>query len=157
MSDPVTALAMTGATTLVAAMATSAWQSARARTAALFHRRGDSPRDVEAQLDRSAARVTDAGGDDGTRDGQITRWRDDLEDLLRAHPDTEGGLRVLINEIHQQLPQEQQQWVQHIIARDGGSAFGALGPGSSINVHYHTGSGHQSYTPPPEQGAEGPR
>lgn len=163
MSDPMTALAMTGATTLVAAMATSAWQTARARTVALFHRRGDSPHDIEAQLDRSAARVADAdrtdgsdgtdGSDrtDGVRDGQIARWRDDLVDLLRDQPDTEHGLRLLINEIHQQLPPVQQRWVQHITAHDGGSAYGALGPGSSVNVHHHTGPGHQPPTPSPGQ------
>ncbi|SEG95210.1 hypothetical protein SAMN05216223_13265 [Actinacidiphila yanglinensis] len=143
MADPLTALAMTGATTLVASMATSAWQSARSRTAALFHRGGEDERLVGTRLDRSAARVEGAAETDGVRDGQIGRWRDDFEDLLRDHPEAEGELRGLIQEIQRQLPPVRQQWVQHITARDGGSAYGAQGPGSSVNVHHHADSGHQ--------------
>lgn len=147
MADPVTALAMTGATTLVASMATSAWQSARSRTAALFRRGGEDERRVETRLDRSAARVEGAAETDGVSDRQIERWRDDFEDLLRDHPEAEGELRGLIQEIQRQLPPVRQQWVQHITARDGGSAHGAQGPGSSVNIHYHAGSGHQPPVP----------
>ncbi|MGK4585927.1 hypothetical protein [Kitasatospora sp. HPMI-4] len=137
--EPLVSLAMTGATTVVAAMATSAWESARARTAALFHRRGDSRQDVEAQLERSAARITSAGEAAAVREGEIARWQADLVDLLRELPDTEDGLLALIRELQQQLPPVRQQWVQHVTARDGGSAYGALGPGSSVHVHHHTG------------------
>ncbi|MGW2377398.1 hypothetical protein [Kitasatospora sp. NPDC001683] len=145
--DPVVALAMSGATTLVAAMATTAWEGARARAVALFHRRGDSRRDVEAQLERSAGRVELTGEADPVREGEIVRWRNDLVDLLRDQPDTEDGLRELIDEVRPLLPTAQQQWAQHVVARDGGSAFGALGPGSSVNVHYHAGPGHQPPAP----------
>jgi hypothetical protein len=160
MSDPVTALAMTGATTLVAAMATSAWESARSRAVALFGRRGDSERDTRARLDRSAARVRAAEPDDSAdavRTNQIARWQDDLFDLLSDRPETEGELRALIDDIQQQFPPVQQQWIQHVTARDGGSAFGALGPDSSVNVHYHTSDGELPTTPPAGPGAGGTR
>lgn len=141
MPDPVAALAMTGATTIVAAMATSAWQLARTRTAALFARRGESPREIETQLDRSAARVDAAGADgEAVRSGQVARWRDDLADLLRDHPDAEEELQALIGEVQPQLPPQQHQWIQNVSARTGGTAFGALGPGSSVHVHYHSGA-----------------
>ncbi|MFE4335630.1 hypothetical protein ACFRQM_41460 [Streptomyces sp. NPDC056831] len=157
MSDPVTALAMTGATTLVAAMATSAWQTTRTRVAALFHRRGDSQRDVEAQLDRSLARFEGAEGTEAVHDAEIRRWRDDLVDLLRDHPDAENGLRALIEEIQPRLPTARQRWVQHVVAHDGGSAYGALGPNSSVNVHHHVGSGYQPPASPPEPATDDSR
>src|ERR1700755_625755 len=105
---------MTGASTLVAAMATGAYESARARTAALFRRRGDCEPDVRAALDRSAARLAEAGPADGVRDGQIARWQEDLLDLLRQCPDTEADLRSLISEVRRQLPPERVSWVQQI-------------------------------------------
>ncbi|MBC3840964.1 hypothetical protein GXW82_13870 [Streptacidiphilus sp. 4-A2] len=141
--DPVIELAMTGATTLVAAMATSAWEGARARAVALFQRRGDSRHEVEAQLERSAARVEGAQEAAPASEGEIARWRNDLVDLLRERTDTQDGLRELIHEVAPLLPVVRQHWAQHVVARDGGSAFGALGPGSSVNVHYHAGPGQQ--------------
>jgi len=140
-SEALATLAMTGATTVVAAMATSAWEAVRTRTAALFHRRGDSQPDVEAQLERSAARVAGAEGGTAVHDGEVARWRADLVDLLREHPDTEAELRSLIAEVQRELPPAGGYWVQQVTARDGGSAYGALGPGSSVHVHHHTGTG----------------
>src|SRR5918997_4998081 len=136
MSDPLTALAMTGATTIVAAMATSAWELARSKAAAIFRRRGGEG-DAEAGLQRSAARVSEATDPDAVRRDQVTRWREDLVDLLREHPDAQDELRALIDEVGRRIPPAQQQWVQHITAHSGGTAFGALGHGSSVNVHHH--------------------
>ena len=136
MSDPLTALAMTGATTIVAAMATSAWELARAKAAAIFRRRGTG--DAEAGLERSADRVGQATDPDAVRQEQVTRWRDDLIDLLREHPEAQTELRALIEEVGQRIPPVQQQWAQHITAHSGGTAFGAMGPGSRVNVHHHS-------------------
>ncbi|MFE5191924.1 hypothetical protein [Streptomyces sp. NPDC056628] len=154
MPDPdLTALAMTGATTVVAAMSTSAWEAVRARIAALFHQGGDSQSTVEAQLDRSAARVTSAGECAEARDGETTRWCNDLLDLLRERPEVAGDIQALIDEVQPQLPSAQQQWIQHVTARDGGMAVGAQGPGSSIHVHHYAASGQvQPPTPTPDPG-----
>lgn len=141
MSDPVATLAMTGATTIVAAMVTSTWQAARERTVALFRRRGDASRDIQVQLDRSAARVEGAQQDDAVRQAQVSRWRDDLEDLIRDHPGAQDELLALVEGIQQELPSDRQQWVQQVTAHAGGTAFGALGPGSGIHVHYHSAAG----------------
>lgn len=55
MTDPMSVLAMTGATTIVAAMATSMWESARGGVAALFRRRGDDEATaIAVQLDGDA-------------------------------------------------------------------------------------------------------
>lgn len=139
--DPTTAaLAMTAATTIVGAMATSTWETARTWTVQLFQRRGRSPQEVEAQLDRSVARVTRAEDSGTARQAQITRWREDLEDLLHDHPDAADDLESLVREVQQLLPPVQQQWVTHVTAH-GGIAAGAVGPGSGVHIHNHSGPG----------------
>ncbi|MFD6533523.1 hypothetical protein [Streptomyces sp. NPDC060184] len=141
MPDPEAALAMTAATTIVAAMATSAWQATRARVARIFQRADgaesgpESVAGVEARLERSAARIADAPDSDEVRQRQIVRWQEDLEDLMRDHPVVEAELRALVEAVRQQLPPVQPQWVQHIDARDGGLAAGAQGPGSKVILH----------------------
>lgn len=132
---------MVAATTIVAAMATSAWEATRAGVARVFRRAdgaesGLETGDIEVRLERSAARIADAADPDNVRQAQIVRWREDLEDLTHDHPDAEADLRTLVEAIRQQLPPVQQQWVQRIEARDGGFAVGAQGPGSSVIVHY---------------------
>ncbi|WP_141974977.1 hypothetical protein [Saccharothrix saharensis] len=139
--DPTTAaLAMTAATTIVGAMATSTWETARTWTVQLFQRRGRSPQEVEAQLDRSVVRVTRAEDSGTARETQILRWRDDLEDLLSEHPDAADDLESLVREVQQLLPPVQQQWIAHVIAH-GGIAAGAVGPGSGVHIHNYSGSG----------------
>ncbi|HVV19949.1 MAG TPA: hypothetical protein VHF06_10970 [Pseudonocardiaceae bacterium] len=139
MTDPATSLAMTAATTIVAAMATAMWQATKAKVAHLFHRHGGAEQDIEVRLDRSASRVVEAAADPGaTRDAQVTRWREDIEDLVHANPAAAADLRTLIAEIRQQLPQVEQRWIQHVEAHDGGLAVGAQGPGSSVVIHQHT-------------------
>ncbi|MFF8293557.1 hypothetical protein ACF068_30715 [Streptomyces sp. NPDC016309] len=134
------ALAMTAATTIVGAMATSTWETARTWTVQLFQRRGRSPQEVEAELDRSLARVTRAEDSGTARQNQITRWRDDLEDLLHDHPDAADDLESLVREVQQQLPPVQQQWIVHVIAH-GGIAAAAVGPGSGVHIDNFSGPG----------------
>lgn len=59
MADPVVDLAMTGASTIVAAMATSAWQAARDGVVRLFRGRGDDLPAIEARLDGEVSYVID--------------------------------------------------------------------------------------------------
>lgn len=83
-ADPMTALAMTGATTIVAAMATSAWQTTRAGTARLFNRGGHDLPAIEAQLDGDADIVAEDDDTDGARQDLVGPWRRRLTALLRA-------------------------------------------------------------------------
>lgn len=151
MSNPeATALAMTAATTIVTAMATSAWQATRAGVARIFGR-GDGAEagpgagaesgaaDIEVRLERSAARIANAADPDEVRQAQVVRWREDLEDLLRERPDAAAELLTLVEAVRQQLPPDRPQWVQRIEAHDGGFAVGAQGPGSSVIVHQGRG------------------
>lgn len=143
--DPMTALAMTGATTIVAAMATSAWQATRAGTARLFHRRGHALPAIEAQLDGDAAVVEQDDDADGARHDLIGPWNRRLVALLREHPEAQADLKSLIDDVRGQLPQVQQSWVQANIARDGGQVFAAQG--GSVVVHQATPG--QSHPPTP--------
>ncbi|MGW5425136.1 hypothetical protein [Streptomyces sp. NPDC003943] len=149
MSNPeATALAMTAATTIVTAMATSAWQATRAGVARIFGR-GDGAEpgpgaesgaaDIEVRLERSAARIANAADPDEVRQAQVVRWREDIEDLLRERPDAAAELLTLVEAVRQQLPPDRPQWVQRVEAHDGGFAVGAQGPGSSVIVHRDRG------------------
>ncbi|MEU9163904.1 hypothetical protein AB0D29_26995 [Streptomyces sp. NPDC048424] len=137
MSDPMTVLAMTGATTVVAAMATSAWEGTRERVVELFHRRGDERSTaLQAQLDGDAELVAGESDDtDGVRDDLVRPWARRIGALLREHPEAADELRTLIEEVS--VPPAAQKWSQHITAHAGGTAFGAQGPGSSVHVHHH--------------------
>ncbi|MFJ5050115.1 hypothetical protein [Streptomyces sp. NPDC088719] len=133
---------MAGATTIVSAMATSAWVVARDRTVALFRRRdegmtGGENDPVQAELEASAARVRDAAELEVARNRQVQRWQENLEDLLRRAPELSGEVTALIDEVSALLPTAQSVWQQSVHATGGASAYGALGPGSSVNVHHH--------------------
>lgn len=142
MDPEVLNLVQTGGAAIVAAMVTDAWQTARIRTVRLFQRGGRDPQEIETQLDRSVARVTREGTEDA-REGQVRRWRDDLEDLLSEYPDAADDLRALVREVKAQLPQVQQQWVQNITA----SAPGATSQGVMFgNIINHSGSPSEAAT-----------
>jgi hypothetical protein len=149
MADPYITLAMTAATTIVAAMATSVWDTAKNAIANMFRRHAQQ--EIETRLDRSAERVRAAGESEVVRDTQIARWREDIEDLVRDHPHVEDELRKLVDEIQTQLPPVQQRWmIQHIEARDGGIAAGSLGLNSSVVIHQHASSEQKDASAPAE-------
>jgi hypothetical protein len=128
------ALALTGATTVVAAMATNAWQAARAGTARLFRHDGPARQEAAAaQLEADAALVARAGNAERARRGLIPRWQLELEELLRDHGDAAGEVQALVREVRSLLPRAQQSWVQNNIARDHGQVFAAMG--GNVIVH----------------------
>ncbi|MEU6633335.1 hypothetical protein ABZ905_34360 [Streptomyces parvus] len=135
MSDPMAVLAMTGATTVVAAMATSVWEGTREQVVDLFRRRDeDRGAVVRTQLDGDAELVS--GEEDETvRDDLVRPWARRLAALLRDHPEAADELRALVED--SDGSRDGGTWSQHIAARAGGAAFGAQGPGSSIHVHHH--------------------
>ncbi|CAG6391936.1 hypothetical protein NMG29_30625 [Streptomyces cocklensis] len=99
MEAELTALAVSGATTLVQLMAGDAWATARDRVRALFGR--DRPgltqtADVELEEVRAAVIVA-ANGDDRAALAEIeSRWQARLLLLLREDPEAEAGLRALL-------------------------------------------------------------
>ncbi|MFD3485648.1 hypothetical protein [Streptomyces sp. NPDC058665] len=142
MTDPMSVLAMTGATTIVAAMATSMWESARGGVAALFRRRGDDEATaIAVQLDGDADLVAGEDDTEGVREELIRPWARRLAALLREHPEAADELRRVVEEVAAGLPRTEQHWTQNVSAHSGGTAFGAQGPGSSVHIHRHAAPG----------------
>jgi hypothetical protein len=128
------ALAMTGATALVGAMATDAWQVAREGIARLFRRRGaDHQASIEAQLDRNADLVSKAPDAERARQSLIALWELELTGLMAQDPGAAAELTALITEVHSRLPAAGQQWVQANAARDHGTVFAVQG--GNLFVH----------------------
>jgi hypothetical protein len=143
LEETLVALASTAGTTLVAAMATEAWQGARNGIAGLFGRAGTSRQaTIEAQLDGHAELVAgaDAHEADQVRQELAPVWRRQLERLLADDGGAAAELEALVAQVQRALPAAQQAWahtvIQNITASGVGSvAAGTIGTGSVI---YHT-------------------
>jgi hypothetical protein len=138
-------LAVAGATALVGAMATDAWQAARAGFAKLFGRGGQQKRELaDRRLDQAAAQVAHADHDnqDRVRGELLAAWQIRLQDLLDEHPDALEELRTLTAQVQAQLPAAQQAWMQHNLARDHGTVYGVQA--GDQHIHYH-----RTPAPPP--------
>jgi hypothetical protein len=140
MPDPqdavqlVEALALTGATTVAAAMATDAWRTAKAGTARLFHRSGhDRQSAIDVQLEANAALVAGAPDADRARRGLVPLWQLELEQLLRDHPDAARELQALVDQVQAELPTPQKAWVQTNIARENSHLY--VSQGGNVIVH----------------------
>jgi hypothetical protein len=127
-------LAMAGATSVVTAMATSAWGATRTGMRRVFHRDRSQQESVEGQLDADAALVTQDADADAVRQDLVPVWNRRLTLLLRQHPDAANDLRALVDAVRTALPQAQQQWVMNVTAH-GGVAAGAQGHGSGVHIH----------------------
>jgi len=128
------AMAMTGATTIVAAMATDTWSAARKGAAKLFCRGLHRQAHIEVQLDANAALVVQARDADRARGALTGLWQLELEGFLTRHPDAAEELGTLIAQIQAGLPEAQQQWVQHNTARDH-SLLNAVQHGTQHNYY----------------------
>lgn len=137
LDEALATLAMTGATTIVAAMATQAWQATRVGVLQLFHRDQTQQTSIAAQLDGDDVLVTQDSDADGARRALVPSWKLRLEKLLRQHPDAADELRALMAEVQAELPQPQQRWVQNNTSHDRGTVFAVLGG----NLHLHRGLG----------------
>lgn len=135
VEETIIALATSGATAVVAVMATDAWHSARGRIARLFHGdAGELASSAAAQLDADQALIARAGDDaDEARQDLLPAWRRRLLILLEDHPEKEDELRTLIRELENSLGSDQRTWVQNITAHNHGIAFGA----QAGDIHFH--------------------
>lgn len=99
MEAELTALAVSGATTLVQLMAGDAWASARDRVRALLRRDRSGQTqtaDVELEETRAAVVVATNSDDRAALAGIESRWRERLLLLLREDPSAEAELRALL-------------------------------------------------------------
>ncbi|WP_405653947.1 hypothetical protein [Streptomyces sp. NBC_00019] len=90
MVDPsLAALALSAATTVVAAMATDSWNGARNRIARIFRHNGTQTA-AEQTLDTNNTLVEQAEDADRTRELLAPQWQAQLEGLLGGHPEARG-------------------------------------------------------------------
>ncbi|MCX4744238.1 hypothetical protein OG455_01695 [Kitasatospora sp. NBC_01287] len=139
MPDPqeaqqlVEALALTGASTVAAAMGTDAWQATRGWTARFFQRRGHSAGEVERQLDNDAALV--AGEDaDAARSELVGPWRRRLLALLSEDPQAVADLKELIDLVQSRLPADARGSTQNV--RVSGHAIANVVQGGNQYNHF---------------------
>ncbi|MBH1935357.1 hypothetical protein I5Q34_13925 [Streptomyces sp. AV19] len=98
MEAELTALAASGATTLVGLMVTDAWSQARGRVARFFARGGEDEAAVDDELRRDGEEL--AAREDGPAAAEVERrWRDRLRQALRDDPGAAGELRGLLAEL----------------------------------------------------------
>jgi mannose-6-phosphate isomerase class I len=146
------AIVTAGATTLVAAMATDAWQSARSGVARLFGGRDRAQEAiVEAQLDSNAALVAAAEDTEQARHVLIPMWQLQLGQLLQQDPEAADELQRLVDQIRGALPQAQKDWaqkVQNVVVHDGEAFIVQDG-----NLHVYQGPPSQQ-RPLTSEGAE---
>jgi hypothetical protein len=101
------ALASLAGRTVVGAAATDAWETAKRGFARLLGR-GDPKQEqlAERRLEETREQLTVLEGADLEQASAALaqRWADRLADLLEEHPDAEGDLRTLVQQIQAQLP-----------------------------------------------------
>jgi hypothetical protein len=101
-----TALAVSGATTVVGLMATEAWTQVRGRLSRFLVRDGGDTGAVDAELEESRAELTAAlaDADEDTAADIEAEWRTRLRRTLRANPEAAEELRGLLEELAPQQP-----------------------------------------------------
>jgi hypothetical protein len=130
-------LALTGATTVAAAMATDAWHAVRDGTARLFRRHNHAGQaEVEAQLDGDALLVAQARDADEARRILAGAWRLRLAALLREHPEAAADLAGLIDAVRAGFPVSRVQ----VNSAAGGGAVYAVQDGSQVINNQAAGS-----------------
>lgn len=103
MEAELAALATSGATTVVALMASDGWNAVRSRIVGLLRRGSEAQEDadrVEAEMESERREVTAArdGGDPMVIADLEAVWRIRLRRLLREDPSASAALRELISE-----------------------------------------------------------
>jgi hypothetical protein len=136
MLEAAEALAQAGGLALVGAMATDAWQTARARAVELFRRRGpEQASALEDQLVRNAAQVERAGERQAerVREALAVAWQLELAELMADFPEAGEDVQRFADEVSAALPSVQKSWVMNVKAASGGQVF-AVQDGT-LNVH----------------------
>ncbi|MBT2440093.1 hypothetical protein J7E93_08165 [Streptomyces sp. ISL-36] len=142
----IAALAMSGATTIVAAMATDAWATVRDGILAVVRRRSpELHAGIEAQLDDGAALVVPSQGAEAARRLLIRQWQLELERFLAVYPDAAEELAAQTDRMRAALAAAPQQHNQHNNAHGHGTV-NAVQDGNQYN--FSMDSGHRLPVPP---------
>ncbi|MET7831715.1 hypothetical protein ABZS44_02665 [Micromonospora sediminicola] len=122
-----TELAQVGATSVVAAMTTDAWEHVRLRLAGLLGG-GNNGRQEEAasELRQSRERLVGSDENEGTAAGVEAELRGQFRERLRNDPTFAAEFSVLVEEIQRQVPKPTHSAVrQHGVATRGGTVIQA--------------------------------
>ena len=137
LAETLVALAALAGNTVVAAATTDAWEAARKGFARLLGR-GDPDRTkvAERRLAETREQLTAAEGADleQVRTALAERWAVRLADLLEEHPDAEGDLRALVQQIEAQLPAGMVSAADHAVAAGRDVNISAAGGGVAAGV-----------------------
>jgi flagellar motility protein MotE (MotC chaperone) len=116
-------LATAGATTLVAAMTTGAWEQVRKRIAGLLGRKDEAEQRVlESDLDRARAELVGAAEDQVAAAEIRGELRGQLVQLLRANPELAEELEALLTELGAET-KDRVEVRQHAVADRGGTVI----------------------------------
>jgi hypothetical protein len=135
-------LAKAGSMMLVGAMATEAFDVARAGIARLFRRFKPGKEDALAEQLGEDGELVDEAADaerPEVRAKLAPSWELRLRRLLEEHVDAEPDLRELVARLESAMPGPQQNWVQTNIARDHATVYAAQG-GNVIHHEVHGGN-----------------
>lgn len=127
-------LAMTGATTLVSALATQTWESARDGLVKVFTgTSADTDKLAQrANRDRAALAELDPGQAQQRTDELAIEWRGRLRDVLEEHPGVQAELAAWAERVRAELQAPAISNVQNNKARDDATIF-AVQHGSQKN------------------------
>lgn len=118
MMDPIV---LAAGTALVSAMATDAWQQARAATVGLWRRTRPERADrIGAELDVLRGQVLAAreADDEDTEQALTGAWRLHLHDLLRENPGLAAELQRLLDEhLTPALPENEQARTRSVVMK----------------------------------------
>jgi hypothetical protein len=133
--------------TVVAAVATDAWEMCKRGFARLLGR-GDPKKEQRAEQRLEETRQQLAGTDsDQARAALAVAWKTRLEVLLEENPDAEAELRALVQQIQAQLPAEMVSAADHAVAAGRDVNITASGGGIAAGV-IHGNVAPPNPTPP---------
>jgi hypothetical protein len=135
MEAELTALATSGATTVVGLMASDAWTQVRTRLARFFARDGEAGQvGQELELSRQELAAARAADDDLAAGDIEAEWRTRLRRTLRADPAAASELRLLLAELAPDSPQGTTVTVHNTMS--GVVRHGSVYQGQNLSMTY---------------------
>ncbi len=149
LEEALIALALLAGRTVVAAVATDAWQACKRGFARLLGRGDPKQTQVaERRLEETREQLSRAEGTDleKARTESAAQWATRLEDLLEENPGAEADLRALVQQIQAELPAGMVSAADHAVAAGHDVTISASGGGVAAGVI------HGNVTPPDPTG-----
>lgn len=144
MEAELTALAASGATTLVGLMVSESWTQARDRLVRFFARGGDdASAEDELRLSRQELTAARESGDEGAEADIEAGWRTRLRRALQADPAAADELRDLLAELSPEARGEPTVTVHNTVS--GGVQYGPVLQGQNFSGVIFDSSGTRHF------------